>query len=590
MTEAAQARPFATRQQLLAAAHAAKSAIRRRTPIPTDLSVQQYQPPPTDGAAGELGRKAREESGIRALQLAGGTGFPQYAQKNLKLRTKAGTLSAFTLNEAQLALNRMAEAQEDAGQPVRQVVLKARQLGISTFIQGRQFYRTTRRSHQSAMTIAHEVEASKNLIAMAHTFYDHLDPLLRPRVKRAGGAMGFPGLGSTIHIATARNLGAGRSSNRQFFHGSEVAFWRDAAATMQGVAQAVAMIPDTEIWLESTAMGPAGYFHTACQQARKGEGNYGFAFLPWFIDKGYVANMSDEIAQSITGEDEDYQRLYHLSDEQMAYRALKIGEFMLFSHSDERAARVRFAQEYPGCPEDAFNADLGDTYIRAASVIRAREAYRDGLVGPTPGAPRVLGVDPSWHGNDSFRVWLRQGRWAKRVGQWKGLNTVQSTARLMSIIKDHEPDVINVDAVGVGAGVYDQVADHMDSQGVPGIVYAIMAGSTPDDEDRFVLKRDECWGRLKEWLVSAPQVALDDLDAIQADLTAIKTVHDVRYRTKLESKDQMRKAPRNLPSPDDGDALSLTFAFSDVGTMGRAGVRSSGALNPNRPFSYKVGG
>lgn len=582
--------PHLTRQQMLAAVHAAKAKLRRNVEPPTDLSPIVAPKPPTDGPALDLVQAEQQRMAIRAIQLAGGTGFPEYAQRNLKVRTKDGRIAPFTLNDAQLQLNKMIEAQEDAELPVRQIILKARQLGISTVIQGRQFYRSTRRSNQSSMTIAHEVEASKNLIGMAHTFYDHLDPAFRPACRRAGGSLVFPGLNSTISIATAKNLGAGRSSNRQFFHGSEVAFWRDAAATMQGVAQAIAMIPNTEIHLESTAIGAAGYFHTACQTARKGEGTYNFAFFPWFIDKGYVANLSDEIAKTFTAADEDYQRLYHLSDEQMAYRALKLDEFALFANGDEIKARVRFAQEYPACPEDAFNADLGDTYIRAASVIRAREAYRDGLVGPTVGAPKVMGVDPSWHGNDSFRVWIRQGRWAKRVGSWKGLNTVQSSARLMSIIKQWVPDVINIDAVGVGAGVYDQVADHMQSQHVPGIVYAIMAGSSPDDDEKYVLKRDECWGRTKEWLTSAPQVALDDIEGIQADLTSIKTVHDSRYRVKLESKDAMRKAPRNLPSPDDGDALSLTFAFSDVGTMGRAGVRSSGALDPSRPYSYKVGG
>lgn len=577
----------------MAAVHAAKMRVRGAAlPPQSVLRNPSADPEPTEGAAKELARKAHEDAGIRALQLAGGTGFPAFAQKNLRVRSKAGRIEPFTLNEAQLQLNAMAEAQMDAHQPVRIVVLKARQLGISTLIQGRQFYRSVRRSNHSAMTIAHEVEASKNLITMAHTFFDHMPGVvgvLKPRCKRSGGAMGFPGLNSTIHIATAKNLGAGRSTTRQFFHGSEVAFWRDAATTMQGVGQTVPMIEDTEIWLESTAMGPSGYFHTACQQARKGEGTYGFAFLPWFIDRGYVANLTQKIAESLTPEDEEYQRLYHLTDEQMAYRALKLDEFALFASGDMHAARVRFAQEYPACPEDAFNADLGDTFIRAAAVIRAREAFKNGTVGPTQGAPRILGVDPSWQGNDSFKVWLRQGRWAKRVGAWKGLNTVQSTARLMSIIKAYEPDIINVDAVGVGAGVYDQVAAHMADQKVQGLVYAIMAGSSPDDDERFVLKRDECWGRMKDWLISAPQVAVEDIDGIQADLTSIKTVADVHFRTKLESKAQMRKAPRNLPSPDDGDALSLTFAFSDVGTMGRAGVRSSGALNPNRPYNTKLG-
>jgi hypothetical protein len=553
-----------------------------------ELSKLPYTPPPTDGPAGELIANEEYKAGVRALQLAGGTGFPQYAQQNLKVRNKRGDFVPFTLNDAQLKLHAIAKAMEDDGRPIRVVVLKARQMGMSTYIQGRQFYKCTRRSGQSAMTLAHELDASKNLLGMGHTFYDNLPVMFRPGCRRTGGMMAFPGLRSVIQIAQAKNLGAARSSTRQFLHGSEVAFWRDAAALMQGAANAVAMEPGTEIWLESTALGPAGYFYTTCQAARKGVGDYEFAFFPWFEDRGYVTNMTSQLANTMTTADEEYQRLYHLSEEQMAWRARKLGEFLMLSGSDEAAARTRFGQEFPSCPEDAFNADLGDTFIRAASVIRAREAWRENTVNPASDTMRIMGIDPSWHGNDSFRVWMRVGRKAWRVGHWKGKNTVQSTALIMSLLKQWQPDIINIDAVGIGAGVYDQVAELMSQHHVPGVVYAVMAGSSPDNEDRYVLKRDECWGRMKDWFTNAPQVAVEDIDAIQADLTSIKTIPDSKFRVKLESKKDMRK--RGLPSPDDGDGLSLTFAFSDVGTGGRAGVRSSGDLDPNRSYNAKMGG
>lgn len=583
--------PF-NRTALLAAIHLAKqrSAYKPR-PIEKLSEPSLDAPPPTDSMAAEQLRAEAERQRVRGIQLLSADGFPGYARTHLKIRTKLGRIEPFVLNDAQLALNKIAEDQEERGQPVRVIVLKARQMGISTMIGGRAYFRCTRKSGQSSLTIAHEVTASKKLLRMIETYHELANPDFKPHGKISAGKINFARLRSEMEIATAQNLKSGRSFTCQMLHGSEVAFWRDASSLMGGAMQSIPMLPGTEIWLESTAIGPSGYFYSACQAARKGEGEgFRFAFLPWYMDKGYVADMTDAIAQSITGADEEYQALHHLSDEQMAYRARKLAEFRLLNHDDEHRARTQFAQEYPACPEDAFNADLGDTYIRAAHVIRAREAFRLGTVTPFAGAPKIMGIDPSWHGNDSFKIWLRQGRHARRVGAWQKLNTVQSSGRIMSLIKEHKPDIINIDAVGIGAGVYDQVADLMSTNSIPGIVYAIMAGSTPEDEDRFVKKRDECWGRMKEWLTSAPQVAIEDTDTIQADLTSIKTVHDGKFRTKLESKDEMRKAPRSLPSPDDGDALSLTFAFSDVGTMGQAGVRSSGDLDPNRSYNWKVGG
>lgn len=581
------------RAALLAAIQLAKQRnASKRSAFSERLSEPKVDEAPAEGSvAAEQLRSEAERMRIRGIQLLNADGFPGYARKNLRIRTKLGRIEPFVLNDAQLVLNKIAEEQEDSGQPVRVIVLKARQMGISTMIGGRQYWRSTRKSGQETLTIAHEVKASQKLLRMIETYHDLALMDFKPYGKVSAGKINFPRLRSSIEIATAQNLKSGRSFTCQSLHGSEVAFWRDASSLMGGAMQSIPMSAGTEIWLESTATGPSGYFYSACQAARKNEGEgFRFAFLPWYMDKGYIAAMTDSISMAITAGDEEYQQLHHLSDEQMAYRARKIAEFRLLNHDDEHRARTQFAQEYPACPEDAFNADLGDTFIRAVHVIRAREAMRANAVTPTIGAPKIMGIDPSWHGNDSFKVWLRQGRHARRVGAWDKRNTVQSAGRVMSLIKEHQPDIINIDAVGVGAGVYDQVADLMSSNGVPGIVYAIMAGSSPEDEDRYVKKRDECWGRMKEWLTSAPQVAIDDVDGIQADLTSIKTVHDGRFRTKLESKDEMRKAPRSLPSPDDGDALSLTFAFSDVGTMGRSGVRSSGSLDPHRSYSWKVGG
>jgi hypothetical protein len=582
------------RVALLAAIQLAKQrhATAHRSPFARKVHEPKEDEAPAPGsAAHEQLRTEAERQRIRGIQMLNAGGFGEYARRNLRIRTKLGRIEPFVLNDAQLALLKIAEEQEDRGQPVRVIVLKARQMGISTMIGGRQYWRSTRKSGQETLTIAHEVKASQKLLRMIETYHDLAQPDFKPAGKVSSGKINFPRLRSSIEIATAQNLKSGRSFTCQSLHGSEVAFWRDASSLMGGAMQSIPMTAGTEIWLESTAIGPSGYFYSACQAARKSEGDgFRFAFLPWYMDKGYVAEMTDSIAMAFTAADEEYQQLHHLSEEQMAYRARKLAEFRLLNHDDEHRARTQFAQEYPACPEDAFNADLGDTYIRAVHVIRAREAFRDGSVKPTVGAPKIMGVDPSWHGNDSFRVWMRQGRHARRVGAWDKRNTVQSAGRLMTLIKEHQPDIINIDAVGIGAGVYDQVADLMSTNNLPGIVYAIMAGSSPDDEDRYVKKRDECWGRMKEWLTSAPQVAIDDVDGIQADLTSIKTVHDGRFRTKLESKDEMRKAPRSLPSPDDGDSLSLTFAFSDVGTMGRAGVRSSGSLDPHRSYSWKVGG
>ena len=53
-------------------------------------------------------------------------------------------------------------------------------------------------------------------------------------------------------------------------------------------------------------------------------------------------------------------------------------------------------------------------------------------------------------------------------------------------------------------------------------------------------------------------VQIPDDDALHADLTGPRYTYDSNQRVKLESKDRMRA--RGVASPNDADALALTFA------------------------------
>ena len=73
---------------------------------------------------------------------------------------------------------------------------------------------------------------------------------------------------------------------------------------------------------------------------------------------------------------------------------------------------------------------------------------------------------------------------------------------------------------------------------------------------RYANKRAEMWGLLKEWCKAG---CLPDDRSLSADLTAVDYGYDATDAIRLERKDDMRK--RGLASPDDGDALALTFAY-----------------------------
>jgi len=77
-----------------------------------------------------------------------------------------------------------------------------------------------------------------------------------------------------------------------------------------------------------------------------------------------------------------------------------------------------------------------------------------------------------------------------------------------------------------------------------------------DAAARYANKRAEMWGFMKEWCKAG---CLPDDRELIADLKAVDYGYDASDAILLERKDDMKR--RGLASPDDGDALALTFAY-----------------------------
>jgi hypothetical protein len=82
---------------------------------------------------------------------------------------------------------------------------------------------------------------------------------------------------------------------------------------------------------------------------------------------------------------------------------------------------------------------------------------------------------------------------------------------------------------------------------------------------------------------------IPDRDSLQADACGPSYKHDSHSRLQLESKDAMRA--RGLPSPDEWDAVALTFA-EPVGAgrgFGRyRGMRMEDIMREVNPNAWKV--
>jgi hypothetical protein len=121
-----------------------------------------------------------------------------------------------------------------------------------------------------------------------------------------------------------------------------------------------------------------------------------------------------------------------------------------------------------------------------------------------------------------------------------------------------------VDVGGVGAGVYDRLCE----MGYGEKVRAVNFGSSPlepqpkDPQGKPLAgplnRRAEMWMKSKEWLEEPGGVQVPDSDSIQADACGPGYRYDSLTRLQLEKKDDMRR--RGVASPDEWDAVALTFA------------------------------
>lgn len=492
--------------------------------------------------------EADDEARIAALIRLKGD-FPLYAAEALKIKSKDAKLVPFAMNRAQRYLHTRLEEQREAIGKVRAIVLKGRQQGASTYIGGRFYWRASLNRGLRVFILTHEQTATDSLFDMVERF--HKNTPLRPSTGAANAKeLYFDKLDGGYEVGTAGSKAIGRSKTLQLLHGSEVAFWPNAAGHFAGVVQAVPDLPGTEIILESTAFGVGGEFHERWQQAEAGIGDYIAVFIPWFWQDEYRREVPEEGFQ-LNEEEAEYAEMHGLELEQMAWRRAKLAEFK---------DPLRFKQEYPATAAEAFQTTGHDSYIKPEAVLKARKTYCTGF------GPMVGGADPARFGDDRFAIAIRQGRKVHKIEAKQGLDTIQGAMFCKQAIDKHGLVRLFVDVGGLGAGTVDVL--HSWGKPYDKVVIPVNFGSAPfepnptDDEGRdmggYLNRRAEMWGNSRDWLSEAAGVDLPDLDSLQADACGPKYRYDTAQRVILESKEDMRK--RKVRSPDLWDAVALTFA------------------------------
>lgn len=204
-----------------------------------------------------------------------------------------------------------------------------------------------------------------------------------------------------------------------------------------------------------------------------------------------------------------------------------------------------------GLPPSAGDAQ----FIDSARVYAAQNARAN----PLPDDPLIAGVDVPDKGPAWFVCRFRRGQDARTLPPIRipGDASPDFRNRLIAILaerlRETAPDK-KIAAMFIDSAFGSPIVERLHVLGFQNVHEIRFGGESP--EARYANQRAYQWGRMKDWL---PSAAIDHADKrLEADLTAPGYHLNRADRLVLESKESMQK--RNVASPDDGDALSLTFA------------------------------
>ncbi len=308
----------------------------------------------------------------------------------LKIRTKEGGTKLLQLNRAQREYSRRCSRQN--------IVLKARQVGITTYVAARFFLQTITRPGSLTVQVAHSQESAETIFNIVKRFWENLPEAMKGALVRSRSnvrQMVFPRLDSEYRVETADD-NAGRGMTIHNLHCSEVSRWpRGGLETLASLRAAV--VPGGEVVLESTPNGASGVFYAEWQRANETE--YTQHFFPWWFEESYQEIVEKEKMLPLTAEESELMERHRLSAGQVGWRRKQWKTLLSLA-----------GQEYAEDPSSCFLVS-GECVFELAAIEKAAASAANPTLledngrlsiwfPPQKGRRYILGVDTAGGGSD----------------------------------------------------------------------------------------------------------------------------------------------------------------------------------------------
>ena len=177
-------------------------------------------------------------------------------------------------------------------------------------------------------------------------------------------------------------------------------------------------------------------------------------------------------------------------------------------------------------------------------------------------APKIIGVDPAWTGDDEFVIYFRQGLYSKRLEVLsRNDNDIAMAQKVLRYEQELGADAVFIDG-GHGTGIYSAGQTW-------GRHWQLVWFAEKSSDAASLNKRMEMWKGMRDWLKQGGAIDSSD-DVLYYDLIGPELVPRLDGKLQLESKEDMKA--RGIPSPNRADALALTFAHPVVSKLAQNAI------------------
>lgn len=419
----------------------------------------------------------------------------------------------------------------------RDLILKFRQPGMSTCIQG-ELFRKAVTSTVSTATLSHQNSTTQRFRRMVDRFYNNLPQSFRPqRLYNNAGFSTYPDFDSESIIFTAGSADVGVGFSFSHAHCSEVSRWKDPESIVAGLLQGVPR--HGYVVMESTANGAQGWFYERCMEALDGKGDWKLHFYPWFFDphdKDYQIPLEPDETLVYEPDEQALVEKHNLIPEQIKFRRAKQAELLWL-----------FPQEYPEDPYSCFLTS-GEAFFGVLDED-VWQPVPDDL--PPPGHRIVAGLD--FGQKNDYTVLSIVDVKARRqlfLGRWNRLSWEEMRRRIRHECYLHGVQMMVVEINSIGGPNFEELRKEFDAH-TPGYEIGLIPFETTNASkqllmgDLYVAVHEDDWKLIDtpehrqeyrvfqstqlasgKWRYEAPSGAHDD--TVMADAFAIHAARRLR--------------------------------------------------------------